>query len=86
MGTFRAVIDVKLTICAIGNYKLDELTVEHLTNSHPVLLLILTDLFKVIMSAAHVPYGFRLSYTVPLPKDDTIRTSEILSIVIGQFQ
>jgi len=23
------------------------------------------------MSVGHVPYGFRLSYTVPLPKEDT---------------
>ena len=66
---------------------LDELTVEHLTNSHPVLLLILTELFKVIMSAAHVPYGFRLSYRLLYPCRRTIlRTSGILSIVIGQFQ
>ena len=69
--------DAELIESVLANMKrgkaagLDELTVEHLTNSHPVLLLILTELFKVIMSAAHVPYGFRLSYTVPLPKDDT---------------
>jgi len=49
---------------------LDELTGEHIVNSHPILISILTRLFNIIMSTAHVPYGFRLSYTVPLPKED----------------
>jgi len=49
---------------------LGELTVEHIVNSHPVLISILTRLFNLIMSVSHVPYGFRLSYTVPLPKED----------------
>jgi len=39
---------------------LDELTIEHLVNGHPVLVVII----------AYVPYGFRLSYTVPLPKEE----------------
>ena len=51
--------------------KAAELTVEYLTNSHSVFCLILAEIFNVIMFAAHVPYGFGLSYTVPLPKDDT---------------
>lgn len=50
---------------------LDELTVEHVVYSHPVLAVILSRLFNLIMSVGHVPYGFRLSYTVPLPKEDT---------------
>jgi len=86
--------DAELIESVLANMKrgkaagLDELTVEHLINSHPVLLLMLADLFHVIMSsvlsctiigipprgvhhAAYVPYGFRLSYTVSLPQDDT---------------
>jgi len=51
---------------------LDELTVEHIINSHEVLISILARLFHLIMSVSHVPYGFRLSYTVPLPKEDNI--------------
>ena len=38
--------------------------------SHPVLVNILVKLFNLIMSVSHVPRGFRLSYTVPLPKED----------------
>ena len=49
---------------------LDELTIEHLVNSHPVLVAILTKLFNIIVSATHVPRGFRSSYTVPLLKED----------------
>ena len=49
---------------------LDELTVEHLVNSHPVLVAIISRFFNSIISAAYVPYGFRLSYTVPLPKEE----------------
>jgi len=49
---------------------LDELTIEHIVNSHPVLVVILSKLFNLIVSAAYVPHGFRLSYTVPLPKED----------------
>ena len=43
---------------------LDELTIEHLVHSHPVLFVILAKLFNIIMSAGYVPYGFRLSYTL----------------------
>jgi len=49
---------------------LDELTIEHLVNSHPVLVVILSKLFNLFVSAVHVPHGFRLSYTVPLLKED----------------
>jgi len=49
---------------------LDELTIEHLVNSHPVLVVILAKFFNIIVSAAYVPHGFRLSYTVPLLKED----------------
>jgi len=49
---------------------LDELTVEHVVHSHPVLIIIMVELLNLVMSTAHVPYGFRRSYTVPLPKED----------------
>ena len=49
---------------------LDELTIEHLVNSHPVLVAILNKFFNLFVSAAYIPYGFRLSYTVPIPKEE----------------
>jgi hypothetical protein len=47
---------------------LDELTAEHLQNSHPALCLLLAKLFNAMIDSSHVPNGFGLSYTVPLPK------------------
>jgi len=38
---------------------LDELTIEYLVHTHPVLFVILAKLFNIIMSAGYVPYGFR---------------------------
>ena len=57
---------------------LDELTIEHVVCSHPVLVNILVKLFNLIMSGAHVPYGFRLSYTVPLPKEENYHKRNIV--------
>jgi len=55
---------------------LDELTVEHIINSHPVLISILARLFTLIIFVSHVPYKFRLSYMytvgLTLPKEDNI--------------
>jgi len=33
---------------------------------------ILNNFCYLIVSAAYIPYGFRLSYTVPIPKDEQI--------------
>ena len=74
--TDEYMIDVELVESVVFTMKrgkaagLDELTGEHIVNSHPVLISILARLFNIIMSTGHVPYGFRLSYTVPLPKED----------------
>jgi len=54
---------------------LDELTTEHLVHSHPVLFAILAKLFNITMLAGYVLYGFRLSYTVPLPKVNTVSST-----------
>jgi len=60
---------------------LAELTIEHLAyiySSHPVLFVILAKLFNIIMSVGYVPYGFRLSYTVPLPKADSVSSTKTI--------
>ena len=57
---------------------LDELTVEHVVHSHPVLIAILAKLFNIIMFAGYVPYGFRLSYTAPIPKVDTVSSKNVI--------
>ena len=69
---------VELIECVSSKMKskaagLDELTIEHVICSHPVLFVILSKLFNLIMSGSYVPHGFRLSYTVPRPKEDNFR-------------
>jgi len=48
---------------------LDGLTVEHLTHSHPILLLIIVKLFNLCLLAGYVPHTFGLIYTVPILND-----------------
>ena len=59
----------------ISKMSLHLLTIEHLVHSHPVLFVILSKLFNIIMSAGYVPCGFRLSYTVPLQKVDIVSST-----------
>ena len=63
---------------------LDGLTVEHLTHSHPILLLILAKLFNICLSAGYVPNLFGLSYTVPLLKGSITASSRNLNV--GDFR
>ena len=44
------------------------LTAEHLLRAHPVLPVILSKLFQLIVLCKHVPTGFGKSYIVPIPK------------------
>jgi exonuclease III len=68
--------DVNLLDNVVSNLKrgkaagLDKLNVEHLQNSHPILICILTKLFNLFMHYGHVPPSFGESYTVPLVKDN----------------
>jgi len=52
---------------------IDGLSAEHLFFGHPILHVILTKLFQLIMSRRCVPDGFRHSYIVPLPKPKDCR-------------
>lgn len=47
---------------------IDGLSAEHLQFCHPVLSVILTKLFNLLISCSYVPDGFRHSYIVPIPK------------------
>jgi len=62
---------------------LGELRIEHLVNSHPVLVAILNKFFNLIVSAAYIPYGFRLSYLSP--RQNKVKR-EIQSIIIRLCQ
>jgi exonuclease III len=69
-GTFDAEL-VGNIISSLGRGKaagLDNLTAEHLLNSHPIISTLLAKLFNLMMLCRYVPIGFGLSYTVPIPK------------------
>lgn len=53
---------------------IDGLTGEHLLHSHPILQVIISRLFKLILSTQYIPCGFKRSYIVPLPKLKDTRT------------
>ena len=53
---------------------LDGLTAEHLQYSHPVLSVLLSKLFMLVVLSRRVPKGFKRSYIVPIPKVKDCRT------------
>ena len=44
---------------------IDGLSVEHLQYNHPVLSVLLSKLFKLIVACHYIPVGFKRSYIVP---------------------
>ena len=53
---------------------IDGLSNEHLLFSHPVLPVILSRLFDLILCSRYIPFGFKQSYIVPIPKVQDVRT------------
>ena len=66
--------DTELVSTIIGKLEhgkaqdIDGLCVEHLYFCHPVISVILSKVFQLIMLTSHVPVGFRYNYIVPIPK------------------
>ena len=56
---------------------IDGLTSEHILFSHPVLPVIITRLFQLILLTQHIPSGFKYSYIVPISKLKDTRTKTI---------
>jgi hypothetical protein len=56
---------------------IDNLSAEHVIHSHPILPCILAKLFNLILQCCEVPCGFRISYTVPIPKIKDCRTKSM---------
>jgi len=56
----------------------DSLTVEHITNCHPVIYSVLAKLFSLMLISSSVPSDFGKGITIPIPKDDkSIRVNKI---------
>jgi hypothetical protein len=51
---------------------IDGLTVEHLLHSHPVIFNLLSTIFNMFIKHGFVPDDFGRSYTVPLPKGNSV--------------
>jgi len=51
---------------------LDGLTVEHLLHCHPVIYSLLSEIFNLFIKYGFVPDEFGRSYTVPLPKGNSV--------------
>ena len=51
---------------------LDNLTAEHLKNCHPIVALILTKLFNLMIIFEYVPDDFGRSILIPIPKIDSV--------------
>jgi len=49
----------------------DLLTVEHLTNCHPVIFSILATLFNGMLKSSYVPTAFGKGIAIPIPKGET---------------
>ena len=59
------------------------LTAEHLLYSHPILPLILTKLFRLIVLCRYMPKGFKQSYIVPIPK---LRDTRMKALTCDEFR
>ena len=53
----------------------DELSVEHIQFAHPVVISIMSMLFNLMLQYEHVPPGFGIGITVPIPKIDLFNNS-----------
>jgi len=53
---------------------IDGLSNEHLIFCHPVLRMILSRLFQIILRTRHIPSGFNRSYIVPIPKPKDVHS------------
>lgn len=54
---------------------LDNLTAEHLKNCHPIIVMILTKLFNLMIMFEYVPNDFGKSILIPIPKTDCVNAS-----------
>ena len=77
-------IDAELIDIIVHNMKrgkaagLDTITVEHFLNCHPSIYSLLSKIFNLLLKYGFVPDDFGRSYTVPLPKCNTV--SKVMSV------
>ena len=76
-------IDTELVSKVVQNLKcgrapdIDNLMAEHLQRAHPIISVILSKLFHLIVLCKHIPTGFGLNYIVPIPKAKDIMSKAL---------
>jgi len=56
---------------------IEGLSNEHLIFSHPILPVILSRFFNLVLCTRYIPVGFKRSYIVPIPKPNDVRTKAL---------
>jgi len=77
LNIFKTTLQIPTRFCTtikliskMANGKAVELSSEHLKNSRPIVICVLTKLFNLFIMYRHIPVSIGCSYTVPIPKRD----------------
>ena len=62
---------------------IDNLTLEHILNCHPIIFTILSNLFNAMLELSYVPSDFGSGITIPIPKSDDIRGPQKIELFRG---
>ena len=62
---------------------IDNLNVEHISNCHPIIFTILSNLFKAMLELSYVPLDFGYGITIPIPKSDDVRGPQKIELFRG---
>ena len=61
----------------------DNLSLEHITNCHPIIVTILSSLFNKMLELSYVPTDFGRGITIPIPKNDDVRGPQKIELFRG---
>ena len=81
-GHIEEAISVKLVDTVVNNLKfgkaagVDQLTAENIKYSHPIIILVLAKIFKLLIMFQYVPDGFGIGVMIPIPKSDVSKDRE----------
>jgi hypothetical protein len=81
-GHIEEAISVELVDTIVNNLKsgkaagVDQLTAENIKYSHPIIILVLAKIFKLLIMFQYVPDGFGIGVMIPIPKSDVSKDRE----------
>ena len=65
--------------------RLDSLTADHVQFSHPIVVLVMSKLFNIMMFYGYVTASFVRSYTIPLPKGYVSLGKALMSMTLVAY-